>query len=198
MPAPRWTSLLACAAVAALTLPAAAHQGHEHPPQIVDAAGDEVVPVGGTDIVAAVFDTAGTYAKVKKKTVYTPTKLTVEVRYAAPVATDPYVAHVVTFDAGSCGTVYLEVYGTDLTYGDADCLDNSFEFSFQVEDDELRMTLPFGVVGKSLRAGTKLTDLRAYTAVADPAIGFEPVLITMGDERGANDVAKTAKPYVVK
>jgi hypothetical protein len=198
MPTPRRIALLACATVAALTLPAAAHQGHEHPPQIVDAAGDEVVPVGGTDLVAAVFDTAGTYTKVKKKTVYTPNKLTVELRYAAPVATDPYVAHVVTFDAGSCGAVYLEVYGTDVTYGDADCLTNSFEFSFQAEDDELRITLPFSVIGKSLRAGTKLSSLRAYTAVADPLVGLEPVLITMGDEHGANDVAKTDKTYVVK
>lgn len=197
MPAPRRTVLLACAVVAALTLPAAAHQGHEHPPLIVDAAGDEVVPVGGTDIVAAVFDTAGTYTKVKKKTVYTPTKLTVEVRYSAPVATDPYVAHVVTFDAGSCGAVYLEVYGTDFTYGDADCLDDSFEFSFQVEADELRMTLPFSVIGKSMRAGTKLSNLRVYTAVGDPLVGFEPVLMT-GDEHGANDVASTDKTYVVK
>jgi hypothetical protein len=198
MPRIRRSSLIACAAVAALTLPAAAHQGHEHPPQIVDAAGDEVAPVDGTDIVAVVFDTAGNYTKVKKKTVYTPTKLTVEIRYAAPVSTDPNVAHVVTFDAGSCGAVYLEVYGTDVTYGEADCLDDSFEFSYQVEDDELRITLPFSTIGKSLKAGTKLTGLRAYTAaVADPVAGFEPVLVT-GDEHGANDVASTDKTYVVK
>src|SRR5438045_2784604 len=94
MPAFRHTAVLACAAVAAFALPAAAHQGHEHPPQIVDAAADEVVPVGGTDLVAAVFDTAGNYTKVKK-TVYTPPKLTLQLRYAAPVATHPYPAPVV-------------------------------------------------------------------------------------------------------
>jgi hypothetical protein len=164
-------------------------------PQISDATGDTVVPAAGTDIVSVLFSTAGTTTKVKKKTVYTPTKLVVTVTYAGPVDVDPQATHTVTFNSG-CGAVYLEFFAGETTYGEADCAADSFDFGTKVDGKTLTFTLPFGTLGKSIKPGSKLSELRAYTAFGDPVIGTEGVYMT-GLEQTANDVATTGATYTV-
>ena len=167
------TRLLAVAAVAALgaTLPASAAPA----PQITDPAGDAVTKEAGADIVSALFRTEGTSAKVGRKTVYTPTKLAVDVTYAAAPSTDPHVAHVVSFTAPGCGNVYLEVYALG-TYGVADCSppDTSFDVTYKITGNVISYSLPFTVLGKQFfKPGSSLTDLVAYTAASDPTRGIE-------------------------
>jgi hypothetical protein len=183
--------------VALLSSLAFATPGHAAAPkpQITDASGDTVVPAAGTDIVSVLFSTAGTTTKVKKKTVYTPSKLVVAITYAAPVDVDPQAAHTVTFSSG-CGDVYLEFYAGGTTYAEADCVSGSFDFGAKVAGKTLTMTLPFATLGKSLKAGSKLSGLRAYTAFGDPVIGSEGVYMT-GREETANDVATTPASYTV-
>lgn len=194
--------LLSVAAVAALAtaLPSFAAPA----PQITDPKGDARGGAAGTDIVSALFATQGTTAKVGKKTVYTPTKLVVDVTYAAAPSTDPYVSHQVVFTAPGCGTVYLEVYALG-TFGVADCMpdDTSFDVTYKVTGNTMQFTLPFTVIGKQyFKPGSSLTDLVAYTAVSDPVFGYESqeVVGAVASEAGvpadgAIDFATTKASY---
>jgi hypothetical protein len=193
------TRLLAVAAVAALAaaVPATAAPA----PQITDPAGDARTQSAGADIVSALFGTDGTTQKVGKKTVYTPTKLVVTVTYAAAPSTDPYVSHQVLFTSPGCGSVYLEVYSGG-TFGVADCLpeDASFDVSYKVSGNSIVYTLPFNSIGKQyFKPGTALTDLTAYTAIADPALGYETYELTAAPGvlpvDGGIDVATSAASY---
>jgi len=168
------TRLLAVAAVAALAaaVPATAAPA----PQITDPTGDARNQSAGADIVSALFGTSGTTAKVGKKSVYTPTKLVVTVTYAAAPSTDPYVSHQLVFELPGCGRVYMEVFNGSSTFGDAECLGDgvTFDPSFKMAGNAITWTLPFQSIGKQyFKVGTALTDLVAYTAVAEPALGLE-------------------------
>lgn len=168
------TRLLAVAAVAALgaALPVSAAPA----PQITDPTGDALTQEASADIVSALFRTEGSTTKVGRKSVYTPSKLLVDVTYAAAPSTDPHVAHVLTFNAPGCGVVYLEVFMLG-TWGVADCLpDTDFEVSYKINGNTLTYTLPFTVVGKQyFKPGSSLTDLVAYTAASEPTVGVESV-----------------------
>lgn len=163
--------LLSVAAVAALA--AALPAGAAPAPQITDPAGDARTQSAGADIVSVLFGTQGTTTKVGRKSVYTPAKLTVAVTYSAAPSTDAYVSHQVAFTAPGCGEVYLEMY-TGGTFGSADCLEDPFDFSYKADGNVLTVTLPFNTVGKQyFKVGSSLTDLVAYTAFADPVLGYE-------------------------
>ncbi|HEU0133159.1 MAG TPA: hypothetical protein VFQ85_19445 [Mycobacteriales bacterium] len=197
MPITQRPRLLATALLSALALTAVPAHAAAPKPQITDPKGDTAAPMAGTDLVSVLFGTSGTTAKVKKKTVYTPTKLVVTLTYDGQPSADPTVSHVVTFDAPGCDDVYLQVYGGDGTFGSADCVNAAFDFGYKTSGNTITLTLPFGALGKSLRGGAKLGALRAYTAVGDPLIGLETVVMTSRDET-ANDVAKTDALYTVK
>ena len=156
--------IAACAAVPAGAAPA---------PQITDPAGDARVPVTGMDIVSATFSTAGTTAKVRGKSVYTPTKLVVAVTYSGDVTTDPYATHAVVFNAPTCSEIYLQVYSGG-TYGATGCSSATFEFTSAVSGHTLTFTVPFATIGKQyLKPGTTLTDLVVYSAASEPLFGYE-------------------------
>ncbi len=187
--------------LAACTAALPAHAGAPKP-QITDKTGDEKVPnAPGMDIVSATFSTAGTTARVGKRTVYTPTTLVVTVAYAGPVAADPYVTHTVLFTVPGCGEAYLEVFGGG-TYGVADCLSDEFAFTTAVSGATLTYRLPFASIGKQyLKAGAALTDLVVYSALGDPVEGFETEelssIATGGLVEGAVDLASTTAAYKV-
>lgn len=163
-------------------------------PQITDPAGDALL-AGGYDIVSALFSTTGTTVKVGRKTVYTPTKLLVTVRYNATVPADAYAAQVVTFNAPGCDNIYLETY-TGGTYGTANCLEESFTFSAKPSGKTVTFSLPFSIIGKAtLKKGARLTALRTYTAIADPVVGYETGEFTMG--QAAVDSATTDAAYKI-
>lgn len=195
------TRLLAVAAVAALAaaVPATAASA----PQITDPTGDARNQSAGADIVSALFGTQGTTAKVGRKTVYTPSKLVVTVTYAAAPSTDPYVSHQLTFELPGCGNVYMQVFNGSSTWGDADCLgeDATFDPSYKMAGSTITWTLPFNSIGKQyFKPGTALTDLVAYTAVAEPVLGIESQLVA-GDAPvpvdAALDYATTTAAYKI-
>lgn len=167
-------------------------------PQITDATGDQVPVAGaGYDVVSALFSTSGTTTKVKKKKVYTPTKLVVTLTYAGDVAKEDYATQVVEFDTPACENVYLQVYaGVTATYGDGDCLptDTSVEFDAKAAGKTLTLTLPLSLFGSGvLKSGTVFTNLDTYTAYAEPAFGLETGI----RPETALDYAKTAATYKV-
>lgn len=166
--------VVAVAVSAVLALAAPGH-GAVAKPQITDPTGDALPPVSaGYDIVSALFRTEGSSAKVGRKTVYTPNKLSITVTYAGDVPTEDYAAQVVAFDIANCPTVYLERYASGITYGTADCFAESFTFSTKVVGKTLTFTLPFATLGKAyLKPGAVLSNLRTYTALAEPAFGYE-------------------------
>lgn len=194
--------LLSIAAVAVLAT--AVPSSAAAKPQITDPKGDARTGNAGADVVSVLFGTQGTTAKVGKRTVYTPSKLVVNVTYAAAPSADPHVSHQVTFTAPGCGTVYLEIYSGG-TYGNADCLpeDSAFDISYKASGNTLSLSLPFNTIGKQyLKRGAALTDLVAYTAVADPLLGFESQEVgglVLG-EAGADaaiDYASSAAAYKI-
>lgn len=161
------------AVVAAVAVASALPAGAAPAPQITDPTGDARNQSAGADIVSVLFGTQGTTAKVGKKMVYTPAKLVVTATYAAAPSTDPYVSHQLVFNAGDCGEIYMEVFSGG-TFGSAGCLEDGFEPSVKIVDNTIVYTLPFNTIGKQyLKAGASLTDLVAYTAVADPVLGYE-------------------------
>jgi hypothetical protein len=188
------TSLLASALAASLAFAAPGHAAAPKP-QITDPAGDAKPGTGaGFDVVSALFHTQGTTAKVRGKKVYTPSKLLVTVTYAGPVSADPYAAQIVAFDAPGCASVYLESYAGGTTYGTADCLADSFEFSVTSAGNTQTFAIPFALIGKThLKKGAALTGLTTYTALADPVVGYESVEVA----GQAADTATTAAPYTI-
>lgn len=181
---------------ALLTLALAAPGSAAAPkPQITDPAGDAVPAVGaGYDIVSALFKTDGITTKVGRKKVYTPTKLVVVVTYAGNVPTDKHAAQVLEFDAPGCADVYLESYSGG-TYGLADCVPDSFEFSVKPSGKTLTITLPFSLNKSSFKKGAVLTGLRTYTAGADPLVGYETAELTQGV--GTFDNATSTATYKI-
>lgn len=166
--------LFAAAAVAVLAagIPASAAPA----PQVTDPKGDARTQSAGADIVSVLFGTQGTTSKVGRKTVYTPSKLVVTVTYAAAPSADPYVGHVLTFVDPGCGRVYLEVFAGDSTWGDAACLGEGVTLGVihKVSGNSIVYTVPLNALGKgNLKVGSALTNLTAYTAVADPVLGIE-------------------------
>lgn len=190
---------LLVAAVAAMLAFAAPGHGAVPKPQIVDPTGDAVPPISaGYDVVSALFRTEGTTTKVGRRTVYTPTKLVVTITYAGTVPTDEVAAQVVSFDAPGCENVYLERYALGTTYGFAGCLDDQFSFAAKASGKTLTFTLPFGTIGKGfLKRGALLTNLRTYTSIAEPVLGFETGEMVGTTEYGTVDNASTGAPYRV-
>jgi hypothetical protein len=192
MPSTRVLAVAALAACAALAAPAGAAAPK---PQITDPTGDSTVLGAGGDIVSALFSTAGTTAKVGKKTVYTPTKLLITITYAADVASEPYASHAVRFEVPGCGEVYLQHYSGG-TFGSApdSCVTDAFDPNTSVKGKTLTFTLPFSTIGKAyMKKGAALTDLKVYTAVADPVLGYESG--ELGGDQGSSDVATTTAVY---
>lgn len=164
-------------------------------PQITDATGDQV-PVGGAgyDVVSAAFSTTGDKYKVGRKTVYNPTKLIVTVTYAGAVASDAHAAQVVSFDAPGCENIYMQRYSGG-TWAFSGCIDD-FAFAVKASGKTLTFTLPFKAIGtKSLKKGAVLTDLRTYTSVADPVLGYESGELVGAFGAGPVDNAATTAPY---
>ncbi|HEV2891367.1 MAG TPA: hypothetical protein VGX28_13425 [Frankiaceae bacterium] len=191
--------LLSVAAVAVLA--AALPAGAAAPkPQITDPAGDARTQAAGADIVSVLFGTTGTTTKVGRKSVYTPSKLVVDVTYSAAPSTDPYVSHQVTFTAPGCGNVYLEIYSGG-TFGVADCLpeDTSFDVSYKAAGNVLSISLPFNTIGKQyFKVGSSLTDLAAYTALADPVLGYESQeLAGIAEADGSIDYATSPATFKI-
>lgn len=153
-------------AAAATALVALAPVGSAAPaPQITDAKGDVLNADAGADVVSATFSTGGG-AK--------PNKLIVTVTYAADVTTDETTAQAVVFQVPDCGRVYLERYGAGAgTFATSGCTEDPFDVAVKADGSTLTFTVPFSAVGSSLKLGTTLTDLRTYTALADPVVGFE-------------------------
>lgn len=192
------TQLLAASLTAALAFAAAGPADAAPKPQITDATGD-ARPTGGSgaDVVSALFSTAGTTAKLGKKTVYTPNKLVVTVTYAGAVPSGANVAQVVQFDAPGCTDVYLESFDTGI-WGSADCLEDDFAFTVKKSGKTVTFTLPFKVLGtKHLKRGATLTSLRTYTAHADPVFGYETVEIGGGLGAAGLDDAVTTATYKI-
>lgn len=190
---------LLVAAVAATFALAAPGHGAVPKPQIVDPTGDALPPISaGYDVVSALFRTEGTTAKVGRRTLYTPTKLVVTVTYAGSVPTEDVAAQVVMFDAPGCARVYLERYALGSTYGTAECLADPFSFNTKASGKTLTFTLPFATVGKGfLKPGAVLTNLRTYTSIAEPVLGFEAGEVAGPAEAGTVDNAETDAPYRV-
>jgi hypothetical protein len=190
------TLLAALVASVALTSTA----GAAPRPQITDAKGDQL-PVGGAgyDVVSALFTTEGTTTKVGRKTYYTPTKLIVRVTYAGAVATDDYAAQAVTFDAPGCAGVYMERYSGGTWGFTGECPVEEFGFSVKAAGSTLTFTLPFKAIGKKhLYKGAVLTNLRTYTALADPVLGYESGEVTGGSfGLGPVDTATTTAAYKI-
>lgn len=186
------TVAVAVAAAAALSFTSPADAAPK--PQIVDATGD--APAGaGYDVVSALFTTAGSTAKVGRKTVYTPTKLVVVVTYAGNVAADAYATQVVTFDAPGCDDVYLQTYSGG-TFASADCLEDPFDVSVKTSGKTVTFTVPFGTLGKQyLKPGAVLSGLATYTALAEPVLGYETGELTLGT--ATVDTATTDKVYKI-
>ncbi|HVF06316.1 MAG TPA: hypothetical protein VNA20_15850 [Frankiaceae bacterium] len=187
--------------VAALTAVALASSasGAAPKPQITDATADQLPVAGaGYDVVSALFATSGTTTKVKKKKIYTPTKLVITLTYAGDVPTDEYATQVVEFDAPGCSDIYLQAYAaTTATYGQGDCLpeDTSVSFNAKAAGKTMTFTLPLNLFGAGvLKAGTSLTNLVTYTAYAEPVLGIEPGFV--GPEAQV-DHAETAAAYRV-
>lgn len=186
------------AALTAIALASAAN-GAPPKPQIVDAKADQLAVAGtGYDIVSALFATSGTTTKVKKKTVYTPTKLVITLTYAGAVPADEHATQVVEFDAPGCADIYLQAYAAaGATYGQGDCLpdDTSVDFAVKTAGNTMTFTLPLNLFGAGvLKAGTPLTNLVTYTAYAEPVLGIEPGFV--GPEAQV-DHAETAAAYRV-
>jgi hypothetical protein len=146
----------AVAFAASLLLALPAHAA----PQVTDPRGDALTGSPGADIVSVQFSARGAGAR---------RALAVAVTYAG--APDPLVSHQVTFTSPACGEVYVQAFPNG-TLGDAECLgDERFEVAYSVAGDVLTFVLPFAPV--RLRRGAVLRDLTAYTAVSDPALGYE-------------------------
>jgi len=190
--------LAAVAAAATLALAAPGH-GAVPKPQIVDPTGDAVPTMSaGYDIVSALFRTEGTTTRVGRRTTYTPSRLVVTVTYAGTVPTEEVAAQVVTFDVTGCENVYLERYALGTTYGVADCIAEQFTFNAKASGKTVTFTLPFTTIGKSyLKPGALLSNLRTYTSIAEPVLGFETGEMVGTTNAGTVDDATTATPYRV-
>ena len=167
-------------------------------PQITDAKGDQL-PVGnaGYDIVSALFRTEGQTQRVGRKSVYTPTKLLVTVTYAGALPKDAHAAQVVSFDAPGCDGIYMERYSAGL-WGFTGCDIEEFGFSVKALGSSLTFTLPFKALGKKhLFKGATLTNLRTYTALADPAFGYESGEVLGQFGAGPVDSATTTAAYKI-
>ncbi len=186
----RVLAVAALAACAALAAPAGAAAPK---PQITDPKGDSAVLGAGGDIVSALFSTTGSTTRVGKKTVYTPTRLVVTVTYAANASTEQYATHVVQFAAPGCGEIYLQHFSGG-KFGSAECLEDPFDPITSVKGKTVTFTLPFSSVGKAyFKKGAALTDLKVYSAVAEPVLGYETA--QFADDPGASDVATTTGVY---
>ena len=180
-------------ATAVAVAPAATSTAAAPKPQITDPAGDQVAVAGsGYDVVSALFGTAGTKTRVKRKTVYTPTKLVVSVTYAGAVPTDEHASQVIEFDAGGCENVYLQVFGGGAsTYGSSDCTgEEDVAFTPTVRGNTLTFTVPLRTL--NLKKGAPLTGLATFTTFADPAFGLEPSFV---DPAATVDHAATEAAY---
>lgn len=186
----RLAAVTAAAAVALLTLPS--HAGVA--PQITDPTGDGALPMASLDIVSALFATSGTTAKVGKKTVYTPKQLEVTVTYAAAPETAPGASQAVLFNVTGCGEVLLQRYYDNGTYGSAECLDASFDFTVEAKGNTLQFSLPFNTLSPAPKKGTSVTNLRTWTGGADPVVGFGPTDV---DETYVNDTGSTTATYKI-
>ncbi len=165
--------LAAAAVVASCALALPGHTAAAPKPQIVDDAGDAVIPQDDLDILSGLFATSGTTAKVKGKTVYTPKKLEVTVTYSAPASTFPIATHGVTFDLSGCGRVYLQTYYLD-TWAEAACIEGSLPVEVTAKGDALVYSIAMSSLGKTMKAGAKLTSLRVFSGGADPVVGIGP------------------------
>jgi len=182
---------LLLAVTAAAALASVAVPGHAAPaPQIKDASGDAVVPVGG-DIVSALFATTGKTVKVGAKSSYVPKVLTVTVTYTAAPDSSPLATQAVLFDIAGCGAVYLQRYSGGI-YSSADCLEDQPGFDVLAKGSTLVFTMPFSSIGKQVKKGTALTNLRTLTGLADPVVGLGPSDV---DEMLTSDLASTDATY---
>lgn len=186
----RLVAVSAAAALAVLTVPSHAAVA----PQITDPTGDSLVPMASLDITSGRFATTGTTAKVGKKTVYTPKNLVITLSYAGTPDVSRGATYYALFDVAGCGEVLLEMYATG-TWATADCLEDSFDFDAVAKGpNSLEFTMPLSTFGKGVKAGTKITSMRALTGGSDPLVGFGPVDF---DESFVSDTATSTQTYVI-
>jgi hypothetical protein len=183
----RLAAVTAAAALAAVALP-----GHAAAPQITDPSGDALLPSAGLDIVSALFSTDGKTVVVGKKKTYVPKVLKVTVTYADAADTSDLASQAVMFDVAGCGAVLLQRYSGG-TWSTADCTgDESPGFDAVAVGRTIVFTLPFSSLGKQVKRGTGLTNLRTWAGLAEPVAGFGPADVS---ENAVVDYASTAKPY---
>lgn len=186
----RLAAVTAAAALAVVAVP-----GHAAvAPQITDPSGDALLPLAGLDIVSALFATKGRTQKVSGKTVYVPKSLEVTVTYAAAPDKSPVSTQAVLFDLTGCGMIYLQRYNGDATWATAECVADPIDYVLTTKGNTLTFSLPFSAIGKQFKKGSVLTDLRTWTGVADPVLGYGPAEFI---EETAVDLASTDATYKI-
>jgi len=184
----RLAAVTAAAALAAVAVPSQAAPV----PQIKDATGDVLLPMPGLDIVSALFSTQGKTTVVGKKKLYLPKVLTVTVTYAETADTSALASQGVQFDVAGCGAVLLQRFSGGL-WSTADCLgDENPGFDAVASGKTVVFSLPFSSIGKQMKKGSAVTNLRTWANLTDPAVGYGTADIS---ENAVLDYASTDATY---
>lgn len=156
-----------------------------------DETGDALV--ANDDISAVKVTTSGTSAVVAKKTVYTPKSVDITVTVDA-IDGNGTTAYGVTGTA-PCGEFAFYAppnAGDDGVYGG--CPDDGAAadaVTYDVTDTTITFHIPAADLG--VKAGSKLSDLGAFTETVEPVLGFAGPWMLIGD----NDTASGDKSLTV-
>src|SRR4051794_25129382 len=172
--------LLALLPVAAVLMAGPAHAAPTKVPQIKDPSGDAVGAQAGTDIVSVLFTTAGKGSGRG----YVPKTFTITMTLAGPALSGPgltYEVHATTDKCGDIaftyepGTPYEKVTGLNgwADWGSCDnqAGDGNIELLTATAAGN-KLTWEFGYRAISLKAGTTLSNMKAYVDPSNPAVPF--------------------------
>lgn len=187
--------LLAAAAVGVCA--PLAHAAPTTKPQVVDAAGDALVP-GGFDIVAGQFTTTGVKAtrKVGRRTVttYTPKNLVATLTFTEPPSTQAGTRIAFTADMTACdngsvafsftpgavlqsGDLFVTGCGDDNGAGPAEFLS---DVRAVLKGNTLTWTMPLADMGSDLPLSTRFSNFQASSDLDDPVFGLIGTDLTGG------------------